>query len=110
MAVWRAAELGHGEVVTASADIAGAALATNAGRAGLRAHVFMPSDTPPSAREEVGFMGGALELLDGLQDRVARIAPQEAKARGWFDVSTFREPHRVEGKRTAGFELAKAPG
>jgi threonine synthase len=107
-AVSRAAELGVREFVIPTAGNAGAALAAYAARAGLGAHVFMTDDAPHVNRTEVAAMGADLHLVPGLIDQAGKQAAKQAQQNGWFDVSTFKEPYRVEGKKTMGFELAEA--
>ena len=110
VAVARAVELGVHEFVIPTAGNAGGALAAYASRAGAVAHVFMPQDSPLVNRQEVGMFGADLHLVDGLINDAGREAAAEAQKHGWFDLSTFKEPYRVEGKKTMGFELAEAFG
>lgn len=110
VAVARALELGVREFVIPTAGNAGGALAAYAGRAGVPAHIFMPADTPRANQVEVQAAGADLHLVDGLINDAAREAAAGAAARGWFDVSTFKEPYRCEGKKTMGLELAEAFG
>ena len=108
MAVARALELGlHGFVIPTAGN-AGGALAAYAARARAQAHVFMPKDAPLSNQIEVKIAGAELVLVDGLISDAARLASEAAKRHGWFDVSTFKEPYRCEGKKTMGLELAEA--
>ncbi len=107
-AVSRALELGVREFVIPTAGNAGGALAAYAGRAGAPAHIYMPADTPHANKIEVQAAGADLHLVDGLINDAAREAGAEAAAHGWFDVSTFKEPYRCEGKKTMGLELAEA--
>ncbi|GAP12563.1 threonine synthase [Longilinea arvoryzae] len=109
-AVSRALELGVREFVIPTAGNAGGALAAYAGRAGAPAHIYMPADTPRANQIEVQAAGADLHLVNGLINDAAREAGAEAAARGWFDVSTFKEPYRCEGKKTMGLELAEAFG
>ncbi len=109
-AVSRAAELGVREFVIPTAGNAGAALAAYAARAGLKAHVFMPEDAPHINQVEVRAAGADLHLVRGLIDQAGKQASEQARSKGWFDVSTFKEPYRVEGKKTMGFELVEALG
>jgi threonine synthase len=109
-AVSRAAELGVRQFVIPTAGNAGAALAAYAARAGLGAHVFMPADAPQLNQAEVRAMGAELHLVQGLIDLAGKQASEQARSEGWFDVSTFKEPYRVEGKKTMGFELAESLG
>jgi threonine synthase len=110
VAVSRAMELGVKEFVIPTAGNAGGALAAYAGRGRLQAHVFMPADAPRTNQREVKVAGADLRLVDGLINDAARLAAAEANEKGWFDVSTFKEPYRLEGKKTMGFELAEAFG
>ena len=107
MAVARGLELGIHEFVIPTAGNAGGALAAYAARAGVSAHVFMPRDAPPANLAEVRAFGADLILVDGLISDAGRQAAALAKENGWFDVSTFKEPYRVEGKKTMGLELAE---
>ena len=107
MAVSRALELGVREVALPSAGNAGSATAAYAAAAGLRAHIVVPRDTPHPILEEIRALGGNLELLDGLiTDCGARVA-EGVRKHGWFDLSTLKEPYRVEGKKTMGYEVAE---
>jgi threonine synthase len=108
VAISKAIELGLREFVIPTAGNAGGALAAYAARAGCAAHVFMPADTPMANQVEVGMAGAELVLVDGLINDAAKMAREAAIQHGWFDVSTFKEPFRVEGKKTMGFELAEA--
>jgi threonine synthase len=110
MAVARAVELGARELVIPTAGNAGGALAAYAARCGVMAHVYMPKDAPRSTMEEVKSYGMELTLVDGLISDAGRIARVDAAKGGWFDVSTFKEPYRPEGKKTMGLELAEAYG
>jgi len=110
MAVARALELGIREVAIPSAGNAGSATAAYAAAAGIPAHVVVPRDTPHVIIEEIRELGADLELIDGLiTDAGARVA-DGAKAHGWFDLSTLKEPYRVEGKKTMGYELFEQLG
>lgn len=108
VAVARALELGLREFVVPTAGNAGGALAFYAARGGAKAHVFMPKDAPRANQEEVRLSGADLVLVDGLISDAARLAAEAAKGKRWFDVSTFKEPYRCEGKKTMGLELAEA--
>jgi len=107
-AISKAKELGVTKVIIPTAGNAGGAMAAYAARAGLRAHIFMPKDTPLANIEESRIAGAEVVLVDGLISDAARIAGEKARAEGWFDVSTFKEPYRVEGKKVMGYELAEA--
>lgn len=108
VAVARAIELKQHEFVIPTAGNAGSALAFYAARAGVKAHVFMPKDAPLANQAEVKLAGADLQLVDGLINDAARQAGDLARKKHWFDVSTFKEPYRVEGKKTMGLELAEA--
>ncbi|HEX2166985.1 MAG TPA: threonine synthase [Longimicrobiales bacterium] len=105
LAVSRAWELGAKEVALPSAGNAGSAAAAYAAAAGLPCHVVVPADTPRVIIEETRALGADLQLIEGLiTDAGARVA-EGVEAHGWFDLSTLREPYRVEGKKTMGYEL-----
>ena len=107
-AVSRALELGAKEFVIPTAGNAGGALAAYAARAGVTAHVYMPSDAPLINIMEVQMSGADLHLVNGLINDAGREAGAAAAEGGWFDVSTLKEPYRVEGKKIMGYELAAA--
>jgi threonine synthase len=107
-AVSKAHELGLDKVIIPTAGNAGGAMAAYAARAGLRACVLMPRDTPRANIEECRIMGAEVILVDGLISEAARQAKVKASAEGWFDLSTFKEPYRLEGKKVMGYELAEA--
>lgn len=109
-AVSKAKELGVEKVIIPTAGNAGGAMAAYAARAGLRAHIFMPRDTPFANIEESRMAGAEVILVDGLISDAAGMAGEKARAEGWFDVSTFKEPYRVEGKKVMGYELAESFG
>ena len=107
VAVSMAKHLGATKLAVPSAGNAGGALAAYAARAGLEAHIFMPCDTPRANIVECRELGAHVTLMDGLiTDCGAEIAKRKA-AEGWFDMSTLKEPYRLEGKKTLGFELAE---
>jgi threonine synthase len=110
VAVSRAVELGVKHLVAPSAGNAGGALAAYAAAAGVRATVVMPADSPSANQTEVLIAGASLILLDGLISDCGRLARLIAESIGAFDVSTLKEPYRVEGKKTMGFELAEQLG
>lgn len=110
VAVSRAAELGVRTVAAPSAGNAAAALAAYATRAGMAVHVFVPADTPAVMVCEAVVSGAHVTLVDGRIDEAGRQLRAAAAGRGWFDVSTLKEPYRVEGKKTLGFELAEQCG
>ncbi len=106
-AISMAKELGITRVAVPSAGNAGGALAAYAARAGIEAHVFMPGDTPRANVVECMRLGASVTLVDGLiTDCAAEVARQKDDM-GWFDVSTLKEPYRVEGKKSLGYELAE---
>jgi threonine synthase len=107
MAVARGTELKVREFVIPTAGNAGGALAAYAARAQANAHVFMPKDAPIANQAEVRAFGADLVLVDGLISDAGRLAAEGARAHKWFDVSTFKEPYRLEGKKTMGLELAE---
>jgi len=107
VAVSMAKHLGATRLAVPSAGNAGGALAAYAARAGLKAHIFMPRDTPLANIIECREVGAHVTLIDGLiTDCGAEIARCKAKE-DWFDMSTLKEPYRVEGKKTLGYELAE---
>ncbi|HEY66465.1 MAG TPA: threonine synthase [Caldilineae bacterium] len=110
MAVSRAAELGARALAIPSAGNAGSALAAYAARAGLPAHIFLPSDAPPIFVAEMRALGAEVTRVDGLITDCAQYVRAGAAEGRWFDVSTLREPYRVEGKKTMGYELAEQFG
>ena len=105
VAVSRAVELGARELCIPTAGNAGGALAAYAARAGCPAWVFMPRDAPMANQLEIQRMGAELVLVEGLISDAGRLAAEQARKRRQFDLSTFREPYRLEGKKTMGFEL-----
>ena len=110
VAIARAAELGVREVGLPSAGNAGSAAAAYAASAGMGSHVALPSDVPAVIRIELDAYGADVMLVDGLIDEAGRQIRDKAAANGWVDLSTMREPYRVEGKKTMGFELAEHGG
>lgn len=109
-AVSRAAELGATGLVAPSAGNAGGALAAYGAAAGLPVTVVMPRDVPAVNREEAAVTGATVILHDGLIDECGAVAREIAAETGAFDVSTLKEPYRVEGKKTMGLELAEDLG
>lgn len=108
VALSHALELKQKEFAIPTAGNAGSALALYAARAGVQVHVFMPRDAPLANQTEVRMAGADLQLVDGQITDAGRLVAELAGKRNWFDVSTFKEPYRVEGKKTLGFELAEA--
>lgn len=109
-AISKAKELGVEKVIIPTAGNAGGAMAAYAARAGIKAHIFMPKDTPLANIEESRIAGATVILIDGLISEAAGMAGEKARAEGWFDVSTFKEPYRAEGKKIMGYELAESFG
>jgi len=109
-AVSRARELGARRIALPSAGNAGAAAAAYAAAAGLECHVAMPRDVPELNRVETSVYAADVMLVDGLISDAGRLIRELAPARGWFDVSTLKEPYRQEGKKTMGIELAEQGG
>lgn len=109
-AVTRAKALGALVLSVPSAGNAGDALAAYAAAAGLTAKVFMPRDAKAAFVDEARLYGAEVELVDGLITDCARVAAERGGPLGWYDVATLREPWRVEGKKTLGYELAEQLG
>ena len=107
MAVARAAELGVEAVAIPSAGNAGSAMAAYAARAGLPAYVYLPDDIPAPFIAEMRALGAQVELVEGLITDAARYVKAGVAEGKWFDVSTLKEPYRVEGKKTMGYEVAE---
>ncbi len=107
VAVAMAKELGITHLAMPSNGNAGAALAAYASRAGLKATVFCPADTPEINLREIAYQGADVYRVDGLINDCGRIVGAGTDAVGWFDLSTLREPYRIEGKKTMGLELAE---
>ena len=110
LAVSMAVELGARRLAAPSAGNAASALAAYAARAGLEAHLFMPSDAPRANAVECEAMGAHVTFVDGLISDCGRIVAERKEAEGWFEVSTLKEPYRIEGKKTMGLELAEQLG
>ncbi len=106
-AVSKAKELGVRAIGMPSAGNAGAALAAYGARAGMDIYVFVPADTPEMMKREGTVYGAHVYLVKGLINDAGKIVRDNAAARGWFDVSTLKEPYRAEGKKTMGLELAE---
>lgn len=107
MAISKANEFGIRKVAVPTAGNAGGALAAYSARAGMEASVFMPEDTPVINKKECYLTGAKTFLVNGLITDCGRIVGEGKKAKGWFDVSTLKEPYRIEGKKTMGLELAE---
>jgi threonine synthase len=106
-AVSKAKELGYTKIALPTAGNAGGAAAAYAAKAGMECYVFMPDDTPPVFRVECERYGAKVTLVKGLIDDCGRMVAEQAPREGWHDVSTLKEPFRVEGKKTMGYEIAE---
>lgn len=109
-AVSKAKELGVAKLIIPTAGNAGGALASYAARGGMSAAVVMPNDTPVANLVESRIAGAEVELVDGLISDAARLVKDKVDREGWFDMSTFKEPYRVEGKKIMGYEVAEIFG
>lgn len=109
-AVSMCVELGIRKLAIPSAGNAASALAAYAAAAGLEAHIFMPQDVPQSNFIECKAYGAHVTLVDGLISDCGRIVADRGPREGWFDISTLKEPYRIEGKKTMGYELAEQLG
>ena len=107
VAVSMAQALGVRKIVMPTNGNAGAALAAYAARAEIEALVFCPRDTPEINLREMSIHGARVERVEGLIDDCGALAAEAARREGWFDLSTLREPYRIEGKKTMGLELAE---
>src|SRR5437764_9984046 len=107
MAVTMARHYGLKKLAIPSAGNAGGALAAYAAAAGIEAHIFMPKDVPLANQVECHAYGARVNLIDGLISDCARILNERKASEGWFDISTLKEPYRVEGKKTMGYEVAE---
>jgi threonine synthase len=109
-AVTMAKAYGLKKVAIPSAGNAASALAAYAAAAGIEAHIFMPKDVPQANRIECQSYGAHVTLVDGLIGDCARIIGERKQQEGWFDISTLKEPFRIEGKKTMGYEVAEQLG
>jgi threonine synthase len=107
VAISMAKELGVKKLAVPSAGNAGGALAAYAAKGGIPAFIFMPGDTPKANIIECQQTGAHVTLIDGLITDCGKIVAERKEAEGWFDVSTLKEPYRIEGKKTMGYELAE---
>jgi threonine synthase len=110
LAVSMAKELGVETMAMPTNGNAGAAMAAYCARAGIKAYVFCPDDTPAVNIREIAMQGAAVFLVDGLIDDCGRLVSEGEREVGWFNCSTLREPYRIEGKKTMGIELAEQLG
>src|SRR5438552_5604265 len=109
-AVTMAKQYGQRKLAIPSAGNAASALAAYAARAGIEAHIFMPRDVPQANRVECESYGARVTLVNGLISDCARMVAERKEQVGWFDVSTLKEPFRLEGKKTMGYEVAEQLG
>jgi threonine synthase len=107
MAITMARQFGIERVAIPTAGNAGGAMAAYAARAGIEAYVFMPDDTPAINQYECQLAGARTFLVNGLITDCGRIVREGSQRLGWFDLSTLKEPYRIEGKKTMGLELAE---
>lgn len=110
MAVSRALELGATALAIPSAGNAASATAAYGAAAGLPVHVVVPADTPLPILAEIRALGAHLELLDGLISDCGKVIRKGCDEHGWWDLSTLKEPYRIEGKKTMGYELFEQLG
>jgi threonine synthase len=109
-AVSMCVELGLKKLAAPSAGNAASALAAYAAAAGLEAHIFMPQDVPQANFVECKAYGAKVTLVNGLISDCAKIVAERSGPEGWFDLSTLKEPYRIEGKKTLGYEVAEQLG
>jgi threonine synthase len=109
-AVSMCVELGIKKVAIPSAGNAASAMAAYAAAAAIEAHIFMPRDVPQANYLECRAYGAHVTLVDGLISDCGKIVAERGPAEGWFDVSTLKEPYRIEGKKTMGYEVAEQMG
>lgn len=107
MAMTMAKKLGITQVAIPTAGNAGGAMAAYAARAGIESYVFMPEDTPIVNQYEASCFGAKTYLANGLINDCGKIVREGKESKGWFDLSTLKEPYRIEGKKTMGLELAE---
>jgi threonine synthase len=110
LAVTMARHYGLRQLAVPSAGNAAGALAAYAAAAEIAAHIFMPRDVPFANYVEAIAYGADVTLVDGLISDCGRIVAERSKSEGWFDISTLKEPFRVEGKKTMGYELVEQLG
>jgi len=110
LAMTMARHYGIEKIAVPSAGNAGGAAAAYAAAAGIEAHIFMPKDVPLANQVECIAYGAKMTLVDGLISDCARIVAERKQQEGWFDLSTLKEPYRIEGKKTMGYELVEQSG
>tara|TARA_Y100000590_G_scaffold88200_3_gene99032 strand:- start:1999 stop:3174 length:1176 start_codon:yes stop_codon:yes gene_type:complete len=106
-AISKAKEFGQNLITIPTAGNAGGSAAAYASKAGQKAYIFMPSDTPKSFQLECSQYGAHVTMIDGFISDCGKIVAELKEKEGWFDISTLKEPYRVEGKKTMGYELAE---
>ena len=106
-AISKAKEFGLNKISIPTAGNAGGATAAYTAKAGQEAFIFMPDDTPKAFQVECEQYGAHVEMIDGLISDCGKIIAERKNQEGWFDISTLKEPYRVEGKKTMGYELAE---
>ena len=109
-AVTMAKAYGLKKLAIPSAGNAASAMAAYAAHAGIEAHIFMPKDVPIANRVECESYGAKVTLVNGLISDCARMVAERKESEGWFDISTLKEPFRVEGKKTMGYEVVEQLG
>ncbi|HTW66126.1 MAG TPA: threonine synthase [Bryobacteraceae bacterium] len=109
-AVSMCVEFGQSKIAVASAGNAGSALAAYGAASGIEAHIFVPRDVPRANYIEYRAYGARVNLIDGLISDCGRIIAERKQAEGWFDISGLKEPYRIEGKKTMGYEIAEQFG
>jgi threonine synthase len=107
MAISKAKELGIRACVIPTAGNAGGAMSAYCAKAGMAAHVYMPEETPALFKQECMLFGAHLTLVKGSIYDCGQLVRTQAAIEGWFDVSTTKEPYRIEGKKTLGYEIAE---
>jgi threonine synthase len=107
-AISKAKELGVSKVIIPTAGNAGGAMAAYAARGNMQALIIMPKDTPLANIEESRIYGAEVVLVEGLISDAAKLVKERMKEGSWFDISTFKEPYRCEGKKIMGYELAES--
>lgn len=107
MAVSKAVELGIDRIIIPTAGNAGSALAAYGARAGIKCKIIMPESTPEAFVIDAKYHGAEIELIDGSIKDCGERTAELVKAEGWFSISTLKEPYRIEGKKTMGYELAE---
>jgi threonine synthase len=107
MAVSRAKELGLTKLIIPTAGNAGSALAAYCARGRLRCKIIMPKDSPEAFVIDADYHGAEIELVNGSIKDCGETAAQRVEEEGWFSIATLKEPYRIEGKKTMGYELAE---